>query len=433
MANKIPAGDIGRKVLPLKKQIEIQEEWLEERLKTVMPQVMKRTAIDMWVVMTDEQNEDPITKTLLPASKMNARAKMILVYTLLPGGTVEAQSIALPSGIEGIYKNEWYGITSTDWKGKQVETPKTTALEFLLELVKRYDPQKIAINMDEDFPFCDGLSATNYKALTKALGSYAERLVPARELSIGWMETRTPAEMAAYSGIVQLAHDIIHEVFTYRYVTPGVTTVDELAMDFMQLMIDIGVRPSFDASCAVFRKGDPGMHNEGYTIMPGDILHCDIGIEYLGLCTDTQELAYICLPGETEAPKGLSNAVKITNRLQDIVRSSYKAGRTGNEVLKLSRQQAIAEGINPRVYSHPIGVMVHAPGPAVGLFSNQEHTKAGELTIYPSTAYSLELNATVDIPEWNQPMMTCLETDIMFDGKQTHFLAPRQENLILIK
>ena len=198
--------------------------------------------------------------------------------------------------------------------------------------------------------------------------------------------------------------------------------------------VDLGIKESFTASCAVFRHGDPGMHNEGYVIQNGDILHCDIGVDYLGLCTDTQQLAYILKPGETEAPEGLRNAMKIGNRLQDIVISTFALGKTGNEALKECRQMAIEEGIVPCVYCHPVGVFAHAPGPSVGQFSNQEYTTHGQLEFHKDTNYALELNATVVIPEWdNETLMTCLETNIYFDGEKVHYMAERQTELILIR
>ena len=75
-------SDLARKIMPLAKRFEVQEGWLKKRLATLLPQVMQETGFDMWIVMTDEQNEDPISKTLLPASMLNARGKMVLMYIL---------------------------------------------------------------------------------------------------------------------------------------------------------------------------------------------------------------------------------------------------------------------------------------------------------------------------------------------------------------
>lgn len=126
--------------------------------------------------------------------------------------------------------------------------------------------------------------------------------------------------------------------------------------------------------------------------------------------------------------------MKIGNRLQDIVIGTFALGKTGNEALKESRRKATEEGIVPCIYCHPVGVFAHAPGPSVGLFSNQEFTTHGQLEFHADTNYALELNATVEIPEWdNEKLMTCLETNVYFDGKKVHYMAERQTELILIR
>ena len=202
-------SDLSRKILPLARQYEIQEGWLKKRLATLLPKFMKETGFDMWLVMTDEQNEDPITKTLLPASMINARGKMVLMYILQEDGTVLLESISSPCGIENIYRNSWYNITDTDWKGKKMKRPTTTQLEYVRELVEKHNPKTIGINIDRDYTYCDGLTAGNYLALKDALGEYADRLKSATPLSIRWMETRSPEELAAYDGIVQLVFAVL--------------------------------------------------------------------------------------------------------------------------------------------------------------------------------------------------------------------------------
>ena len=57
----------------------------------------------------------------------------------------------------------------------------------------------------------------------------------------------------------------------------------------------------------------------------------------------------------------------------------------------------------------------------------------GDYPILPNTAYSIELNATVAIPEWNQKeIRIMLEEDAFFGGEQVWFIDSRQEDLMLI-
>ncbi|MDR7119114.1 hypothetical protein [Rheinheimera soli] len=41
----------------------------------------------------------------------------------------------------------------------------------------------------------------------------------------------------------------------------------------------------------------------------GDVLHTDVGICYLKLCTDTQEMAYVLKANEQDAPADLFKAL----------------------------------------------------------------------------------------------------------------------------
>ena len=47
-------------------------------------------------------------------------------------------------------------------------------------------------------------------------------------MAIGWLETRTDAEMAIYPHIVKISHEIIAEAFSSKVITPGVTTTEDV-------------------------------------------------------------------------------------------------------------------------------------------------------------------------------------------------------------
>lgn len=428
-------GDYSKKVLSYRDQCKIKDQWLEERLETVLPELMKNAEIDMWLVIGSEYNEDPIMKTLLPASSINARGKMILAFFLKADQNIEKMTISIPCGIEYLYENPWYGMSGKEWKGKKLTKPTTSQFEFLNKMIQERNPKKIAINTDSSLPLCDGLTHSLYNELIEHLDpTFQKRLISSRELSFRWLEVKCESEIVAYNGIMQIAHGIIAEAFSSKVIQPGITTNEDVRYYLMQRAIDLGLKIWFDATVAVFRKGLPGMHNEILTIMPGDIIHCDFGFEYLNLCTDTQELGYILKYDEVDAPLGLRNALAITNRLQDIVKENIIVGKKGNSILKCAREQAIQEDINPWIYTHPIGFFGHGAGPYIGSFGNQEWTESGEMTILNNTSFSLELNAKVAIPEWdNQELMCCLETDILVKEGSVHFLASRQNKFHLIK
>ena len=412
------------KPLPLREQMRVWDELLAERFETVLPEAMAVSGLDMWLTVTCENNEDPITRSLLPAAAMEPRGQMLLLF-IREGATVRRMSLSRPAGIEHLYENPWYGIgPGTDWKGHQITPPTTTQWECLRALVEKYQPAKIGVNMDADMPVANGLRATDEHLLRHALGdTYAARLESARDALVYWLETRNPREVAVYRSACHIAHRIIDEAFSNQLIVPYVTTNDDVRFAMMQRATALGLPPTFECSVAVFRHNLPGMHNAPIVIEPGDVVHCDFGLRYMNLCTDAQELGYVLRAGETQPPEGLRNALAITNRLQDIVRGCMKPGVTGNEALAAARKQAIAENIQPTIYCHPIGYHPHAAGPSVGRFGNQQSTPAGDATFHDHTAHALELNANVPIPEWDgQALMCCLESEIWIDGGTARFM-----------
>jgi Xaa-Pro aminopeptidase len=171
-------------------------------------------------------------------------------------------------------------------------------------------------------------------------------------------------------------------------------------------------------------------------IQPGDVLHCDVGITVARLNTDTQHLAYVLRPGETDAPEGLRRALANANALQDIVMDEIRPGRSGNEILAASLARMKTKGIDGTVYSHPIGLHGHGAGPLIGLWDYQTGVAGrGDAKVIPSMWWSIELQATTPVPEWNgQPVRMAQEEDAIIgaDGK-IRWTLQRQNKLFLIR
>lgn len=169
------------------------------------------------------------------------------------------------------------------------------------------------------------------------------------------------------------------------------------------------------------------------TIRPGDLLHVDFGISYLRLNSDVQEHAYILLPNETAVPAELVNAFTKTNRLQDILTSNFKIGKTGNELLAASLKQAKLEGIQPSIYTHPIGFHGHAAGTTIGMWDMQSGVPgSGDYALRKHTCYSIELNAMHTLNGWDKPVRIALEQNGFFDGQGFEYLDGRQKNIHVI-
>jgi Xaa-Pro aminopeptidase len=424
--------ELRTKILPYRERERVMDSWLKLRLDTVLPKVMKRSGVDSWVVACNEYNEDPVLKSLTPVAMFNARRLTILLF-VLKGDEVKRYSITRPGvGLDDYYEGVWINQKDSIWC--KDPSKAETQFECLARLLKENEVEKVGLNMSPDFAFADGLSKVLYDQMTECFDDdLMSRIVPAEDVCVGWLETRTDVEMEAYNGIMQIAHALIDEAFSSRVVVPGVTTNHDVKYFMLQKCIDLGLEPWFDFDISINRPG-VGSFDREEIIRQGDMLHCDVGFRYLGLCTDTQEVAYVLRYGEDDAPAFLKKALAGVNRFQDIVAENLVAGRTGNEILALSLEQGKAEGLNPCLYTHPIGYHGHAAGPTIGLYDQQQGVKGrnGTYPLYDDTAYSLELNCSFDLPEWGAPFWLGLESDILFTGGKVHYLAGRQENFHLI-
>ena len=305
--------------------------------------------------------------------------------------------------------------------------------EALTRIVEEIDPRRIGINQATQTPFGDGLTAGLKEKLVAALGpALAARLASAEELAVAMLERRMPEEIAVYEHVVGIAHAIVREGFSSRVITPGVTTVEDLNWWFNQRVVDLGLERWFFNDVDLIRADTLG--EKDAVIRRGDVLHCDIGIKYLGLHTDTQELAYVLRPGEATAPAGLTAALHRGNRMQDILMGEFRLGRTGNDVQAAALDRGRAEGLEPRVYTHPIGWRGHGAGAFIGLPEYQDGVaEKGEYPMHIDTAYSIELSVDEPIPEWGgQVVRFGLEQEAFFSAEGVRFIGGRQTELHLV-
>ncbi len=415
-------------ILSMEERAEVVNRWLEIRLDTVVPMLMRRAEVDMWIVSAREYNEDPVIKTMLPATWQSARRRTILVfYDRGPDEGVERLAIARYD-IGAFFQSAW----------DKEEQPDQWAR--LAEVIAERDPQQIAINRSETFALADGMTDTEFDGLMAALpDAYQTRIVSGEELAIGWLEARTPEEMAVYPQIVRIAHAVIAEGLSEQVIQPGITTTADVQWWYRERIRDLNLTAWFHPSVSLQRPdageaGDFSAQPDAEVIQPGDLLHVDFGITYLRLNTDTQQHAYVLKPGETDAPEGLRDGLATGNRLQDILTDQFAVGRTGNEILAAALAQAEAEGIDATIYTHPIGFHGHGAGPTIGLWDQQGGVPGkGDYPLYANTAHSIELNAAVSIPEWDdQEILIKLEEDAFFDGEHVRYIDGRQDDLHLI-
>ena len=411
----------------LRAHAEAHDLLLAARLDALIPTLMDRADLDAWVVAAREYNEDPVLQTMLPATWLDtARRRTILLFVRTPAGVRRMAVARYPVG--DAFPSAW------DPEAQQDQWAR------LAELLIDADPARIGVNSSAVFPLADGLSASERVALLEHLPpALASRVVGAEAAAIGWLETRLPAERPSMADACRASHDSLRRALSVEVVDAGTTTTADVEWWLRNTVHAEGYGTWFHPTCTVQRRGgsarDSFAGKPGVTVIEtGDLVHIDFGIVADGYCTDQQQHAYVLEPGQTRAPDGLIAGMARANRLQDLLMAGFAAGRTGNDILRRAREAAAAEGIDGSIYTHPIGIHGHAAGPTIGLWDNQDRVEGqGDYPVWPSTAYSIELQARVAVPEWDgQIVQFMLEEDAWFDGAGCTFLDGRQTELWLI-
>ena len=387
------------RVLTHREQAPLVKGWIQKRFDTVLPQLMSRTGIDMWIIVSREYNDDPVFRSMAPLTTYSSRRRTILVF-FNPGG------------------------------GKPIERLSIGRFDYdgLFKVIPTHN--------DEQYQgHADGLTANEKRRLLEALGpTYSARTKSAELLAVGWLEIKLPEELEAYRHVMKVAHMVIREAFSNKVITPGKTTSEDVVWWMRQRVVDMVLGKWFHPSVTIHRQG--GNKPGDNVIQPGDMLHTDFGLVYLGLSTDTQHNAYVLKPGETDAPQGLKDGLKAANTLQDLTMKFARVGETGNQALREARAAAVKANIVPSIYCHPVGYHGHGAGPPIGMTDYQEGVPIrGDYPFQPYTWHSIELNATHKVPEWGgQAVRFALEEDaaIMPDGKWD-WIDGRQTEFYLIK
>jgi len=421
-----------RNPLPsLREQAKAHQEWLKARLENVLPGLMREHGVHMWVIPMREYNEDPVFSSLVSATTFAARRRTIYVF-FDQGAEKGIERLALGGSSQGGLYTAYRDTTlqNAELWGKE-------QWKLLRKVVEERNPRTIAVNISQTHAFSDGLSVGEWEQLQEALGpDYFRRVIRAERLALDFIAVRVPAMMPVYEEMMKTVHSIIGEAFSSKVIVPGKTRTDDVVWWMRQRTHELGFGTWFQPSVDIQRRGTDLSRESSPVIERGDVLHCDYGLTLMRLHTDTQHMGYVLREGEETVPAGLMQALKISNRLQDLVLENMKVGIPGNDVLRSTLEQMKREGIDGTVYTHPIGENGHGAGPLIGLWDRQQGVPGrGDVPVLANTWFSIELQATTSVPEWNgQKVRSAQEEDVEVtaDGK-VRWIHERQTRFHVIR
>ena len=404
------------KIRSLKEQYALKDQCLKERLEIILPQVMEDADVDMWIVASKEYHEDPTFKAMVPAEYLTARRITMFAFSKEADG-IHRYSFSMPDkSVAKFYESKW-------------QFGKEDQMVALKRLIEEKDPKRIALNMSKEFAVCDGFSIGLYQMFKESLGEdIMNKMVNDDLLAMKFMEIRTPTELKLMPEVMSVAHDIMERMYTTDVIKPGITTTNDLEWFMKEEVNKLGLTYWFEPTMDLQRKNGDESRYDSCVIQKGDLLHCDFGIYYMNMCTDTQRLGYVAKDDEDTMPQYLLDGMKVGNRFQDIVRENMIVGRTGNEVFEAAMKQAKEEGIQAMLYSHPCNMYGHGPCPTIGLFSNQNAIPVkGDVKLSNNTVYALELNVKVD------DYYYFLEETVALTDDGVNFLYKDRDKITFIK
>ncbi len=417
-------------------QAQLQQKWLEQRLDSVLPMLMREHGIEMWVVPMREYNEDPVFRALVSPTTFGARRRTIYIFHDR-GPNRGVERLALGGSSQGGLYEAVRGTVTTP-EGRQQELWGYDQWELFAEMVRERDPRTIGVNISREHAFADGLTAGEWEQMEEVLGpELLSRVERAGLLPIDYLATRVPGMLPVFRKMMVLVHETIATAFSNEVVLPGVTTTEDVVWWMRQRINDYGLTTWFQPSVDVQRHGgvpDTGPHSP--VIQRGDVLHCDIGIIAFGLHTDTQHMGYVLRVGETDVPEGIKQALRNGNRLQDIAMEEMQVGRTGDEALAATLARMREAGIDGSIYTHPVGDHGHASGPIIGLWDRQDGVpERGDVPLRHNVYYAVELQATTPVPEWGgQSVRTGLEEDAVQTAEgPMQWILKRQTEFHLVR
>ena len=417
------------RLLSVREQQEVRERWLRTRLDTMLLPMMRRHKVKMWIVVNEEFHPDPVTAHIAPPIPYQGR-RDFFIFT--DRGTDKLERIALVRYSEEHLKNFF----------EVVNPPGREIAGTLRKLVEERKPEAIALNTGGTRGATGGLTHDAYNFLSETLGpELAKRFVPAAPLIVEYMDTRLPDELEHYRAAVEVTDILTRRALSNEVITPGKTTVGDVRFWFLQQVNQLGLDVWFQPDLRVQRRSTETtmLHQfldvapEATVIERGDVLHIDCGVNYMGLSTDWQKMAYVLRPGEQDAPAGLKRALTNTNRLQDALFKFIKAGAFGHEVYEATMAEMKRAGIEAMIYSHSVGNQGHALGASID-FRRPAAGAPAEPPFREGSYTSIELNTSTAVPEWGgQKATIMMEDDAYLTPQGMQWFRPRQTAFYLIR
>ena len=398
-----------------------------DKFEQVLPRAMRDNGIDMWIVAVKENHYDPLWKDL---GRGYITGIGYYVFADRGGDRIERAALG-PSG----YLIAQSGAYDT-----------FAAAATIAEYVRTRDPKRIGVNMSEQLGPADGLSVTMLAHLKKTLGEpYASRLVTAEKLVADFRSHRVAAEIVAFGEAAGIAIQLTERALSNEVITPGKTTLEEVAWWMQDRLLDRALGSEFDMP-SVYVTGPSGIvaTSSSRIIQPGDVMMIDWGVQLMNFGTDVKRVAYVLKPGEVAPPKSIQSAFDKAISVRDVVKKAISVGVRADETMKRMDAALRAAGFGVIEFNrpnpddktdvtygfHPVGNTGHDIGPSLTTWQPFQST----FVMHAQHMFSFEYFAYTPIAEWGGAKLRIpIEDDAILTDAGIQFLHPANYRLLVIK
>ncbi len=321
-------------------------------------EILKEKDIDMWMTFVRETGniKDPMMDMIVGTGATWHSAFII---------TKTGETIAVIGSLEE-------ANMKTVGTFKEIIPYLKSVKKDLKNVLKKHDPQSIAINFSRNSSLADGLTYGVYLELVDLLKDtpYPERFVSSEEIVAALRGRKSQTEVDLIKEAIRETLIIFDEVTGFIEVGKSEKDVGNFVRSKVnergfEMVLDEEHCP------AVFTgPGTAGAHS-GPTdkkIQKGHVINMDFGIKINGYCSDLQRTWYVLRDGETKAPK---EVIKGFNVIRDAIQMSAEAMKPGKaawEIDNVARSYIVENGYEeyPHGLGHQVGRVAHDGGAMMG-------------------------------------------------------------------
>ena len=403
-------------------------EMRREKFDRILPEAMRENGVDMWIVAMREGHHDPLWELL---GRGYVGTTGYYIFTDRGGDRIERVAIDITDHNRtacGAYDLE---LSGTD----------------LGAFVRERNPRRIGLNMSNEMGMADGLSHTLHAKIVTALGpAYASRLVAAEKVVSDFSSRRVMSELVAFGDATEIGRQIAERALSNEVITPGVTTLADVAWWIQEQQLQRGLGSSFEVP-SIYVTGPNGIEatSNDRIIQRGDIVMIDFGVGYLNMWTDQKRIAYVLKPGEVALPASIQRAFDQAVKVREVIRRTAKPGTTAQVMMDSVNAAIVAAGFSAMrgfnqvrddastefiIGCHSVGDWGHGIGPSMAFF-NPGRLK---FEIRATNLFSIELFAYTPIPEWGgKKLRIPLEDDAVVTARGVEWLSPINHRIQLVR